>query len=196
MAGKYDKLGIIGSGNYGEAWLVRSKSSQQKYVIKTITLLNLSDKELDQAMTEVAVLARCQHRNIIKYSEAFIEESSLGIVMEYANKGDLHNRIQKQKGIHFTKEVVLDWFVQICLALQYIHRLGILHRDLKTQNIFLTSEDAVKLGDFGIARNLRDSNDHAMTLIGTPFYLSPEICQRQPYPYFTLDSLWRYSNTY
>ncbi|CAG2214656.1 NEK1_4_5 [Mytilus edulis] len=141
----------------------------------------MSEGELDQALTEVSVLARCKNTNIIKYLDAFVDEGSLKIVMEYADGGDLHKRIVNQKGIHFGKEAILDWFVQICFALKYIHSQNILHRDLKTQNIFLTSQNVVKIGDFGIARVLRDSADCAMTAIGTPFYLSPEICQKKPY---------------
>ena len=72
---------------------------------------------------------------------------------------------------------ILDWFVQTCLAMKYIHDRKILHRDLKTQNIFLTGRGEIKIGDFGIARVLQDTYDCAQTAIGTPYYLSPEICQ-------------------
>ena len=75
----------------------------------------------------------------------------------------------------------MDWFVQIALALKHVHERKILHRDLKTQNIFLTSKGEVKMGDFGISRVLQDTYDCAQTAIGTPYYLSPEICQEKPY---------------
>ena len=71
--------------------------------------------------------------------------------------------------------------MQICLALKYVHDRKILHRDLKTQNIFLTSKGEIKIGDFGIARVLQSTYDFAQTAIGTPYYLSPEICQEKPY---------------
>ncbi|KAK3586649.1 hypothetical protein CHS0354_024255, partial [Potamilus streckersoni] len=76
---------------------------------------------------------------------------------------------------------VLDWFIQVCQALKYIHDKNILHRDLKAQNVFLTSHGIIKVGDFGIARMLRNQDDHAVTTIGTPLYISPEICLRKPY---------------
>lgn len=72
-------------------------------------------------------------------------------------------------------------FVQICLALKHVHNNNILHRDLKSQNIFLTSKAIVKLGDFGIAKVLDATDDQAKTQIGTPYYLSPEICESKPY---------------
>ncbi|XP_063428130.1 uncharacterized protein LOC134711459 [Mytilus trossulus] len=181
MAGNFELLNLIGSGTFGQAWLARNKKDNSKCVIKVVKILKMSEGELDQALTEVSVLARCKNTNIIKYLDAFVDEGSLKIVMEYADGGDLHKRIVNQKGIHFGKEAILDWFVQICFALKYIHSQNILHRDLKTQNIFLTSQNVVKIGDFGIARVLRDSADCAMTAIGTPFYLSPEICQKKPY---------------
>ena len=116
----------------------------------------------------------------------------LCIVMDYAEGGDMYTKIAKQKklGKGFRYELVhtsdwellsesqiLDWFVQTCLAMKYIHDRKILHRDLKTQNIFLTGRGEIKIGDFGIARVLQDTYDCAQTAIGTPYYLSPEICQ-------------------
>lgn len=107
----------------------------------------------------------------------------LCIVMDYAEGGDMYTKIGKQRkiGKGFPESQILDWFVQICLALKYVHDRKILHRDLKTQNIFLTAKGDIKIGDFGIARVLQDTYDCAQTAIGTPYYLSPEICQEKPY---------------
>lgn len=76
---------------------------------------------------------------------------------------------------------MVDWFFQIALALKHVHDKNILHRDLKTQNIFLTKASMVKLGDFGIAKVLNSETEMARTVIGTPYYLSPELCEDQPY---------------
>ncbi len=77
----------------------------------------------------------------------------------------------------------MNWFVQLCLSLEYVHSRKILHRDLKTQNIFLTKNNTTKLGDFGISKVLESTTDHAMTVQGTPYYMSPEVCQNLPYTY-------------
>jgi NIMA (never in mitosis gene a)-related kinase len=82
---------------------------------------------------------------------------------------------------HFGEEVVSNWFVQIALAIKHIHNLNILHRDIKSQNVFLTSQGLAKLGDFGIAKELVAESNFARTLIGTPYNMSPELCEDKPY---------------
>lgn len=84
---------------------------------------------------------------------------------------------------YFSEDLVLSWFTQICLALKHCHDRKILHRDLKSQNIFLTKKNIVKLGDFGIARVLSNTGSKAKTVVGTPYYLSPEIIESHPYSF-------------
>lgn len=99
--------------------------------------------------------------------------------------GDLayHVKKKRQKGEWFTETEIMNWFLQICLALEHVHQRKILHRDLKSQNIFLTSNNTIKLGDFGISKVLENTMDVAMTVQGTPYYMSPEVCQSKPYAY-------------
>lgn len=89
--------------------------------------------------------------------------------MEYADGGDLSRRIKERQGKLFSEGTILDWFVQICLALKHVHDRKVLHRDIKSQNIFLTSSGMVKLGDFGIARVLGNTISMAKTMVGTPY---------------------------
>jgi len=105
--------------------------------------------------------------------------------MDYADGGDLNTKLQEQKkkGTYFDENQIITWFTQICLALQHIHSHKILHRDLKAQNVFLMQTGQVKVGDFGIAKILDGTADLAETAIGTPYYLSPEICEKKPYNY-------------
>ncbi|XP_071791900.1 uncharacterized protein [Asterias amurensis] len=183
MTTKYERMRVIGRGTFGLAWLTRSKSSQRLYVLKEVVLSGMTEKDRHQAVNEVAILAGLRHANVVRYREAFVDGGMLNIAMEYADKGDLGEIIKtnKQANEHFPESQIMDWFVQICFALRYIHAKKILHRDLKPQNIFMTSQGIIKVGDFGIARMLRDTNDHANTAIGTPYYMSPEICRRKPY---------------
>ena len=106
------------------------------------------------------------------------------IVMEFADRGDIGEQIAAKARLAdglFSEGLVLDWFIQVSLGIKYIHDRGIVHRDIKAQNIFLTSQGIVKLGDFGIAKELTDEVSFAQTQIGTPFNLSPELCEGKPY---------------
>uniref|UniRef100_A0AAQ6AMB0 non-specific serine/threonine protein kinase n=1 Tax=Amphiprion ocellaris TaxID=80972 RepID=A0AAQ6AMB0_AMPOC len=178
---KYEKVKKIGEGSFGKAILVKSKGDGHQYVIKEIGISGMSSKERQESRKEVAVLANMSHPNIVQYQESFEEGGCLYIVMDYCEGGDLFKKINSQKGILFSEEQILDWFVQICLALKHVHDRKILHRDIKSQNIFLTKDGTVQLGDFGIARVLNSTVELARTCIGTPYYLSPEICENKPY---------------
>ena len=105
--------------------------------------------------------------------------------MEYAQCGDLSKAITARKTTKkfFDENQVLDWFTQICLAMKHVHDRKILHRDIKGQNIFITKANTLKLGDFGIARVLNKTQDKARTVVGTPYYLSPEIIENKPYSF-------------
>jgi NIMA (never in mitosis gene a)-related kinase len=146
-----------------------------------VKLAGLPKKEADSAMREATLLKSLHHPNIISYVESFTDSvaGKLYIVMEYADGGDLAGRIAdvKKKGAGgMNEDEALNIFVQICLALKHLHDRHLIHRDLKAANVFLMKSGVVKLGDFGIARSLSNSADLAKTQIGTPYYLSPEIC--------------------
>ncbi|XP_045143011.1 serine/threonine-protein kinase Nek5 [Echinops telfairi] len=170
---KYDVIKAIGEGSYGKAYLAKGKADNQPCVIKEISFAKGS-----RSCRECSN----QHGLIQKYGLNMCQSNSLFIVMEYCDGGDLMERIRRQHGLLFREDQILGWFVQISLGLKHIHDRKILHRDVKAQNIFLSKNGTVaKLGDFGIARVLNTSTELARTWVGTPYYLSPEICQKQPY---------------
>jgi NIMA (never in mitosis gene a)-related kinase len=146
----------------------------------------MTNEEKNEALLEAKILEKLDHSNIIRFREVFIAKKpryTLNIVMDYADGGDLQNRMKEQKGKYFPETQILDWFTQICLSLKHIHDKKILHRDLKAQNIFLTKNGLVKLGDFGIAKCLEFTLEQAKTIVGTPYYLSPEIVCNKPYSF-------------
>ena len=147
--------------------------------MKIIDVSKMDRKQREDAINEVHVLKAMRHPYIVTYKESFMDKRCLCIVMDYADGGDLYTKIANQKKIGkvcYTEDQILDWFVQMALAMKHIHDRKILHRDLKTQNIFTSKEGFIKIGDFGIARVLQHTYDCAQTAIGTPYYLSPEIC--------------------
>jgi NIMA (never in mitosis gene a)-related kinase 1/4/5 len=197
---KYKKVKYLGQGSYGAAILVSLKSnSQEQFVIKEIVIGHLKESEQLATQNEVEVLKQMHHSNIAMYVESFVDNSKLYIVMEYADGGDLSAAIQRKKQQKITngpssgdggwnEDEIMRIFVQICLALKHVHERNIIHRDLKAQNIFLTSKGIVKLGDFGIAKVLDATDGQARTQIGTPYYLSPEICDNVLYD--TSSDIW------
>lgn len=97
--------------------------------------------------------------------------------MEYAKEGSLNDKIQdnKAKGLRIEEEQILYFLSQIVIALLFMHQKNILHRDIKSENLFMTSLNVVKLGDFGISKALGTNADFAKTLVGTPYFMSPEV---------------------
>ncbi|XP_034859365.1 serine/threonine-protein kinase Nek5 isoform X3 [Mirounga leonina] len=178
----YDLIKAIGEGAFGKAFLAKGKSDSKHCVIKEIDFAKMPIQEKEASEKEVILLAKMKHPNIVTFFSSFQENNRLFIVMEYCDGGDLMRRIHRQRGVLFSEDQILSWFVQISLGLKYIHDRKILHRDIKAQNIFLSKNGMVaKLGDFGIARVLNNSMELARTCVGTPYYLSPEICQNKPY---------------
>eukprot|EP00439_Symbiodinium_sp_Y106_P084102 s2122_g24.t3 len=180
---RYERLRELGRGSYGCAVLVRERRNRRQRVIKEIDLSRMPLSAQREAKNEADVLKRLKHPNIVEYCESFLEGQMLCIVMEYADGGDLSHLIKGRKAASeiICESEALKIFGQICLAIQHVHNQHILHRDLKSQNIFLTQGGCVKLGDFGIAKVLAHTAAEAITMIGTPLYLAPEVCHSQPY---------------
>ena len=187
----YKPIKTLGKGSFGEAILVKSSApGNGLYVMKIISMDNMSEELKEKTYSEVKILQKLNHPNIIKFHEFFFSKNfrnqiSLHIIAEYADGGDLHRKIQiyKQKKIFFTENQILDYLIQITLALNHMHSKNILHRDIKPQNIFLTKNNIIKLGDFGVSKALESTFAKAKSLIGTPYYVSPEIFSNIPYSY-------------
>ncbi|XP_053525341.1 serine/threonine-protein kinase Nek4 isoform X2 [Artibeus jamaicensis] len=180
----YSYLQVVGRGSYGEVTLVRHRRDGRQYVIKKLNLRNASSRERQAAEQEAQLLSQLKHPNIVTYKESWEGgDGLLYIVMGFCEGGDLYRKLKEQKGQLLPESQVVEWFVQIAMALQYLHEKHILHRDLKTQNVFLTRTNIIKVGDLGIARVLESHCDMASTLIGTPYYMSPELFSNKPYNY-------------
>lgn len=158
-------------------------------VCKIVMLDSLCEKDRSLAEQEVGLLRSLDHKNIVRFHECLhmLSGSSLGLVMEYCHGGDLRHviRDQAKTGHYFQESQIMTWFVQIVTGLRYLHSRRILHRDLKTSNIFLKGPAPYTclIGDLGISRILEESLGAVQTVIGTPYYLSPEVCKKEPYSY-------------
>nr|XP_036867663.1 serine/threonine-protein kinase Nek3 isoform X1 [Manis javanica] len=176
----YSVLRVIGEGSFGRALLVRQESSDQMFAMKEIRLPK-SSSYTQNSRKEAVLLAKMRHPNIVAFKESFEAEGHLYIVMEYCDGGDLMQKIKHQKGKLFPEDTILNWFTQMCLGVNHIHKKRVLHRDIKSKNIFLTQNGKIKLGDFGSARLLSHPMAFACTYVGTPYYVPPEIWENMPY---------------
>ena len=195
----------IGNGTSGKAILARdiTKGPSSELVVLKEIPLNPEELEIKDPLLlreEVEILSKLSHPNIVKYFGSFEEGGFLYVVTEYANEGDMYQLLKKIKCSRpstsdvLGEDQILKFSTQLISALAYLHEHKVLHRDIKSRNIFLSSPTDVpakpayanivlKLGDFGISRTLTGTVELAHTAIGTPYYLSPEICESKPYDY-------------
>uniref|UniRef100_A0A8C2JI44 non-specific serine/threonine protein kinase n=1 Tax=Cyprinus carpio TaxID=7962 RepID=A0A8C2JI44_CYPCA len=176
----YIPIRVLGKGSFGEATLYRRTEDNSLVVWKEIDLSCLSDKNRGAVLNEISSRAIRQHNNIIDYFNHFMDKNTLLIELEYCNGGNLYDKINQQKGELFKEEVVVWYLYQIAAAVAHIHKAGVLHRDIKTLNIFLTKTNLIKLGDYGLAKKLGSEYSMAESCVGTPYYMSPELCQGNP----------------
>ena len=172
---------LLGKGTYGAVYKVVRKSDNEEYALKEVSLKALKKREREDAVNEVRVLASIKHRNILRYCEAFLEGSNLYIVTEYAKGGDLHGKIKRytKKRKSLAEKTIWTYLLQLCSGLETLHKINVMHRDLKPKNIFLTAHNQIRLGDLGCAKIMKAGM--ARTQIGTPYYMSPEIWEHKAY---------------
>ena len=176
----------LGKGAFGSVSIVKRLEDNKIYAMKRVKIGRLGKKEKDNSFNEVRLLASLDHKNIIGYKEAFFDDRSktLNIVMEYAEGGDLSTKIKeiRRKNSYFEEETIWSTLIQILEGLKYLHQSCIIHRDLKSANIFLTKNGCVKIGDLNVSKILNRMRT-ASTQTGTPYFASPEIWNDQPYDY-------------
>ena len=195
VVGDYEVSRKIGEGGYGRIFLgrrVTSSPDAPEVVLKQVKL-PAKKSEREMCLREVSIMKGVHHPCILECVESFIHRDSVYIVMPHCSGGDLASLLarQRKRGRRLPESIVLDWFAQIVLGVEYLHSHNTLHRDLKSQNVFLRRDhlpgggapgrSRVALGDFGVARELQLDKVAARTFIGTPIFMSPEMFRHAPY---------------
>ncbi|KAG7469659.1 hypothetical protein MATL_G00131210 [Megalops atlanticus] len=188
----YAILDHLGSGAFGSVFKVRKQSGQNLLALKEVNLHNPAfgkdkkdrDSSVEKIVSELTIIKeQMTHPNIVKYYKTFLENDRLYIVMELIEGVPLadHFTSLKEKQQQFTEERVWNIFIQICLALRYLHKeKRIVHRDLTPNNIMLGERDKVTITDFGLAKQ-KQENSKLMSVVGTILYSCPEIVKSEPY---------------
>ena len=181
----FEIIDILGEGSFSIVYKVKRKLDNQIYALKKVSLQNLKEKKILNSLNEIRILASIKSNNVISYKEAFYEEkeNSLIIVMEYADNGDLLKKIKKLKKtkIFFEEKEIWKIFIQLIIGLKSLHDLNILHRDIKSANVFLFNNGMAKLGDLNVSKVAKKGLSYTQT--GTPNYAAPEIWKNLPYNY-------------
>ena len=170
----------IGGGGFGKTFVVKNKKND-------LFILKLTDnkKKFTIAAKESELLQKCYHPNIIHYKEIFKKKNennsilNINLIIEYANGGDLHDKLNQQiNGTkYFEENILINWLMQISLGLSYLHKKIIIHRDIKPENILLLKNGLIKICDFGLSRQYKNKSELSKksTLAGTYCYISPEM---------------------
>ena len=192
----YEMMDDIGSGSYGTVKLGVYRKTKQKIAIKIIQKSKLKPEELDLVINEIDVLKFCKHPNVINFLDHFENSEYIFIIMEYIKYGDLSDYLYKKRkyDIPLSEERAADISYQIADGLYYLHRFGILHRDLKLENIMISNQGKdqkfeIKILDFGLSKII-GPKETCVDRYGTLYYISPEIILNNPHNKLT--DVWSY----
>ncbi|KAK9725741.1 hypothetical protein RND81_05G165900 [Saponaria officinalis] len=188
----YEVIEEIGKGSFGTIFVVLHKTEQKKYVMKKLRLPKRTEKFKKQAHQEIEVLLKLDHPYIVEYKDCWLDkECCVCIVTSNIEGGNMAEIIKKAKGAIFSEERVCKWMTQLLLAVDYLHSNRVLHGDLKCSNIFLTKENDIRLGDFGLAKLLKPDNLASPVGHNTPNNMCPELLTDIPCgPYGYKSDIW------
>lgn len=178
LKNRFELRKTLGQGTYGKVKLAIEKTTGKQVAIKYIKKTKIQDDhDLNRIRREIRIMSSLRHPHVVNINEVFENKDRIILVMDCADGGELYDYINNNQ---LTERDARRIFRQIVSAIHYCHQNGIVHRDLKLENILLDHENNAKIADFGLS-NYYSHNDLLKTYCGSPLYASPEIVNGQPY---------------
>ncbi len=184
LSSKYNEIKILKKDDIKLVYLAEKKNNKKKVIIKQFDLSDLDKETKDEFRKEGETLTKIRHPNVIKFYDFYYKNNIAYIITEYIETGTLFDKIEdhKIKNEYFDENILLEWFIDICEGMKEINENNIIYRTLKPDNIFITKDNRIKIGDFGIAQLYNYKNQNNIN-IGIITYLSPEIIKNLNYNY-------------
>jgi serine/threonine kinase 3 len=172
----YELVQSVGEGSYGAVWKGVHRQTAAACAIKIIPI----DDDISELKKEIAILKKCQSEFVVTYFGSYIKDKHVWIVMELCEAGSV-NDLMHICDVHFDEQVIRTICASVILGLSYLHGQNIIHRDIKAGNVLLTKSGQAKLADFGVSAQLSTMHAKRKTVIGTPFWMAPEVIQESQY---------------
>lgn len=170
---QFERSVTLGTGTFGRVYLVRHKPTGKYYAMKTLKKTEVVRlKQVEHINSEKQILSSIRHPFIVNLYRSFQDEKYLFMLLEYVIGGEMFSHLRRAG--RFSNEVTRFYAAEIVLALEYLHSLNVVYRDLKPENLLIDHQGHIKITDFGFSKRVED---RTWTLCGTPEYLAPEIIQ-------------------
>ncbi|UZJ54217.1 hypothetical protein CBS101457_003537 [Exobasidium rhododendri] len=174
----YSKIKKVGQGASGNVYVAKTLSTGQRVAIKTMDLAQQPRKEL--IVNEILVMKESQHPNIVNYLDShLVKNNELWVIMEYMEGGALTDIIDNNNLLE--EDQIAAICFETCKGLEHLHAQSIIHRDIKSDNVLLNSSGQVKITDFGFCAKLTDQKSKRATMVGTPYWMAPEVVKQKEY---------------
>lgn len=174
----YSKIKKVGQGASGNVYVAKTLATGQRVAIKTMDLSQQPRKEL--IVNEILVMKESQHPNIVNFLESYlVKNNELWVIMEYMEGGALTDIIDNNSVLE--EDQIAAICFETCKGLEHLHAQSIIHRDIKSDNVLLNSSGQVKITDFGFCAKLTDQKSKRATMVGTPYWMAPEVVKQKEY---------------
>ena len=180
---EYLIISELGKGGNGQVFKVQNKKDKKYYAMKKISIEYLNEKEIEMIENEAKILSSIDSEYIVKYYDSSKESKTFYILMEYCQGSDLKKYINnfKERKDLIKEKIIYKIILELCLGIKKIHDNNLIHRDFKPENLFISEGYNIKIGDFGISKQLDPNNKYAKTYVGTNNYMAPEVIKGEKY---------------